>query len=275
MRSALSVALALVLGTSAARAVDDHAVSTAATCTAPAGLMAIGARLERTTARIEQGGPLTIVALGSSSTRGVGASDPQMAYPSRLEIELRRRLPHLDVRVLNRGKNGEEIPQMLARLDRDVIAEHPDLVIWQLGTNAVLHGDSAASEQEPIARGIARLHQSGSDVVLMDLQFAPKVIARPGYAAMETVIADAAERSHVGLFRRFAIMQHWQAAQPDDPPHMVGRDGLHMTDQGYGCLASDLAWSLAESWAPQVRQAQGSVAPTLVHLQAEHPAIEP
>lgn len=272
MRCVVSLALALALTASAAEAVDRPAIGTPFTCAAPAALTAIGTDLDHTAARIERGGPLTIVALGSSSTRGVGATTPQQAYPSQLEIDLRKQLPRIDVRVINRGRNGEEVPQMLARIDHDVVAEHPDLVVWQLGTNAVLHGDSAASEQEPIASGIARLRQGGSDVVLMDLQYAPRVIARRGYIAMENVIADAAQHAHVGLFRRFAIMQQWQAARPDDPPRMIGRDGLHMTDQGYGCLASDLAQSLSASWQPLLRQAQGRNAPTLAHLQVAHPA---
>jgi len=29
---------------------------------------------------------------------------------------------------------GEEAPQMLARFGRDVIAEKPDLVLWQVGS---------------------------------------------------------------------------------------------------------------------------------------------
>jgi acyl-CoA thioesterase I len=47
-------------------------------------------------------------------------------------------LPRLSIAVLNRGINGQEILQMLARLPEQVIQENPDLVLWQLGTNAVL-----------------------------------------------------------------------------------------------------------------------------------------
>src|SRR5260370_30955803 len=105
---------------------------------------------------------------------------------------------------------------MLARLDRDVIAEHPDLVVWQLGTNAVLRHDDVTFEEEVIERGLARLRQSGSDVVLMDLQYAPREIARPAYAAMERLISDAAKREHPGPFHPLAIIQHWQGTPPAD-----------------------------------------------------------
>ncbi len=241
-----------------------------AACEAPPQLIAIGPALTRVAARIEHGQPLTIVAIGSSSTQGVGASGANFSYPSRLEVELRKRLPDTPVRVVNRGIGGEEAPQMLARMDRDVVAEHPDLVVWQLGTNAVLHHDDVAFEEDAIEHGLARLKASGGDIVLMDMQYAPRVIARPAYPVMERLIADAAKRDRVGLFQRFAIMRHWQAAEAGGPP-TVGPDGLHMNDRGYGCLAAELAEAVADNW--RVRQAAQHAPATLVHLvRPGHPA---
>src|SRR5260370_30783266 len=227
----LAVALAFVAG--AAAAGDSPTPGGLVSCAAPPELLTIGPILTHVAARMERGEPLTIVAIGSSSTQGVGASAPDLSYPSRREAELKERFPEIANRVINRGKGGEEAPQMLARLDRDVIAEHPDLVVWQLGTNAVLRHDDVTFEEEVIEGGLARLKERGSDVVLMDRQYAPRVIARPAYAAMEQLIADAAKREHAGLFHRFAIMQHWQSAQPADAPKMIGPDGLHMSDRGY------------------------------------------
>jgi lysophospholipase L1-like esterase len=137
---------------------------------------------------------------------------------------------------------------MLTRLERDVIAAHPDLVVWQLGTNTVLRHDDFAGKQELIERGVALFKEGGSDVVLMDMQYAPRVIARPAYPVMEQMIANVAKSARIGLFRRFEIMQQWQAAQRPDAPKMIGPDGLHMTDWGYGCLAADLAEALAWNW---------------------------
>jgi acyl-CoA thioesterase I len=256
----LAVAFAVLVGS----AVDGPALPEAPDgCATPTELVSIGPALTHTAARIEQGEPLTIVALGSSSTQGVGASAPRMSYPARLEAELRKRLPDILVRVVNRGRGGEEAPQMLARMDRDVLAEHPDLVVWQLGTNAVLHHVDVALEEDAIEHGLARLKASGGDVVLMDMQYAPRVITRPAYAAMEQLIANAAKREHVGLFQRFAIMHYWQAAEAGGAP-MVGPDGLHMNDRGYGCLAADLAAAVADNW--RVRQAARSAPTAVVHL---------
>ena len=221
-------------------------------CAAPPALTVLGPALPRSAARIERDAALTIVAVGSSSTLGVGASSPALSYPDQLQAVLTQRFPRADIRVINRGRGGEDAPEELARLDRDVVAEHPDLVIWQLGTNAVLRRDDLSADGERIARGIAELKSGGSDVVLMDLQYAPRVIAKAAYPTMERLIAEAATRDRVGLFRRFEIMRYWRDAEELDAPRMIGPDGLHMNDAGYRCLAVDLARALAANWLTTV-----------------------
>ena len=242
-RLARCVLAAALLGGAAPSARGDDG----AACSAPPELIAIGPALARVAGRIDRDQPLTIVAVGSSSTQGVGASQPALSYPSRLQIELAQRFPETAIRVINRGKSGEDATEELARLDRDVIAEHPDLVIWQVGTNAVLHREDLVADGERIERGIAQLKRDGADVVLMDLQYAPRVLARPAYVTMEQLIASAAKANQAGFFRRFEIMRHWQESGRPTAP-MIGPDGLHMTDQGYHCLAAELAEALATNW---------------------------
>jgi acyl-CoA thioesterase I len=217
-------------------------------CATPPALSAIEVVLDRSSVRVGQHEPLTIVAMGSSSTQGVGASTPAMSYPSRLEQELKDRFPALEIRVLNRGVGGQDVGEEILRLGQDVIAEHPDLVIWQVGTNAVLRRDDLGADQRLINRGVLLLKEEGIDVVLMDLQYAPRVLARPAWDEMERIIEGIAHRAHVGLFRRFEIMQEWDHSQQLAPAAMIGPDGLHMTDASYGCLASQLAESLAWNW---------------------------
>ena len=213
-----------------------------------AGWAAIIPPLERVAARINEGGPLNIVAVGSSSTSGIGATAPAMTYPSRLEAELHAQFPRIDIHVVNRGKGGEDAPEELARLATDVVALHPDLAIWQVGTNAVLRRDDLAADGEWMREGINLLKRNGIDVVLMDLQYAPRVLDRPAYAMMQDLIAETADQTQIGLFRRFALMRYWQRAHAAGAPAMIGADGLHMTDAGYGCLAAELARALEANW---------------------------
>jgi acyl-CoA thioesterase I len=224
-------------------------------CAAPSGAIAIVPPLERLAARIENGGPVTIVAVGSSSTSGIGASAADFTYPRQLEIDLRQSFPKLNIRVINQGKGGEDAPEELARLPHDVVALHPDLAIWQVGTNAVLRRDDLAADGEWMREGVDLLARNGIDVILMDLQYAPRVLERRSYPAMEALVAETADHAGVGLFRRFALMRYWQRTHAPDAAAMVGADGLHMTDAGYGCLAADLAAALEANWRAETKLA--------------------
>jgi acyl-CoA thioesterase I len=248
----LAVAFTAAVGSSGPAPADPSTTTGSApgtpSCATPPALSAIDAALDRTALRIEAGRPVTIVAMGSSSTQGVGASSPAKSYPSRLEQELADRFPGVDVRVINHGVGGQDVGEELIRLGRDVIAENPDLVIWQVGTNAALRRDDMSADEQLIRRGVAVMKEHGIDVVLMDLQYAPRVIARPASTEMERVIAEIAHRTHVGLFRRFEIMKEWDRTRQLAPAAMIGPDGLHMTDASYGCLANQLAEALAWNW---------------------------
>jgi acyl-CoA thioesterase-1 len=218
--------------------------------------------LERTAARINADGPLTIVAIGSSSTVGVGATGPEQTYPSQLQEALGAHFARLDIHVVNRGISGQDAPEEVARLSADVVTLHPDLVIWQVGTNAVLRRDDLAADGQSLRAGVAMLKNAGIDVVLMDLQYAPRVLDRSAFSVMEDLIADTADEAHVGLFRRFALMRYWERTHPVDAPPLIGTDGLHMTDAGYACLASDLAVALEANWQSEeklARRAHGAI----------------
>ena len=121
-------------------ALPQTSAVTPATCGAPTEFSHLDRPLVRTARRLASGEPLTIVAIGSSSTAGAGASSPDASYPSRLAVELKQRFPLQDITVLNRGVNGEETEDMMARFATGVIAAHPQLVLWQVGTNSVLRG---------------------------------------------------------------------------------------------------------------------------------------
>jgi acyl-CoA thioesterase I len=226
------------------------------TCSAPGELTRFEHALLRTGARIAQGQPLKIVALGSSSTAGFGASSQSQSYPTRLEAELRSLLPGQDVVVINRGVNGEDAKEMLARLQRSVLAARPDLVIWQVGTNAILDDYPVTRARALIYRGIKKLLDAGIDVVLMDPQYAPMVTKKRMAPRLVEMLATAGRDAGVGVFRRFAIMRHWNEDQKLPFPAFVHGDGLHMNDWGYACFAQMLGDTIIDS----VQRAQAGTA---------------
>jgi acyl-CoA thioesterase-1 len=83
-------------------------------CADKAAVTRLSYPLSHMAQRIAARHSVTIVALGSSSTAGAGASGPAASYPNRLEAELKARFPGLAITVLNRGVNGDVAADMLA-----------------------------------------------------------------------------------------------------------------------------------------------------------------
>jgi len=78
------------------------------------------------------------------------------SYPNRLAEELTHRFPGNEITVLNRGVNGDEIAGMLARLDRAVIAEKPDLVLLAARhTNSLYATERCRRTPRSCARAVA------------------------------------------------------------------------------------------------------------------------
>jgi hypothetical protein len=78
--------------------------------------------------------------------------------------------------------------------------------------------------------GIRRMKALDADVVLIDAQFALKVIVKPDVEGMIDLIAAAATQEHVGLFHRFALMRHWHEVDGMPFATFVSADGVHMND---------------------------------------------
>jgi acyl-CoA thioesterase-1 len=207
---------------------------------------------------VAAGRPIIIAALGSSSTAGAGASGPAASYPARLQDELRKRFPGVAITVVNRGVNGEEAADMLARFDRFVPDDRPDVVLWQVGTNAVLRDDPVGPVDRLINEGLGRMKALGADVVLIDLQFAPKVIAKPETDSMVSLIAAAATRRGVDLFPRYAAMREWHEVEHIPFEAFLSPDLLHMNDWGYACFAKLLGGAMAEAVTRPVAAARAA-----------------
>jgi acyl-CoA thioesterase I len=242
---ALTAVTVAATASTAAHAKPLAKTASAAACSAPADLVRLDGALVRTARRLAAGDLVTIVAIGSSSTAGAGASSPDQSYPSRLAVALQKRFPGHPITVLNRGVNGDEVADMMARLDQTVLAEKPDLVLWQLGTNAVLRDLDLQPIGAAIHDGLARIKETGADVVLIDPQFAPEVIAKPEIDGMLEMIATLAKQDKVDLFRRYAVMRNWRETSGIPFKTFVSSDNLHMNDWGYGCIAKILADSIA------------------------------
>ncbi|HSE79503.1 MAG TPA: GDSL-type esterase/lipase family protein [Alphaproteobacteria bacterium] len=214
-------------------------------CEVPAHLLESPFALSRVAHRVSLAEPLKVVTIGSSSTSGAGASSPSATYPARLRAELARLFPGSPITVVNKGVGGETARQMLARFQRDVVEQNPDLAIWQTGTNSALKRGSYQELVDSLAAGIAIARRANIDILLMGPQKAPAFDAVPSHGTLVGGLAAIAETNGVPFFNRYEVMRHWHASGQIALGAAINRDGLHMTDQGYYCIGRLLGRMIA------------------------------
>ncbi len=204
----------------------------------PDGLVTFKYELPHFFKALHANGSVRIVAMGSSSTSGRG--DDVVPYPARLEMYLRweyqARFPEMRLDVLNRGKIQQEAPEELLRFKPDIFDLKPALVIWQVGTNAVFHNYNIKKVAEDIGKGLDQLSGQEFDVMLMDSQYVTAMLLDNRVDASEqmmSLIAAAADKAKVNLFRRWALMRHWHIHNNvalGDMIDPIDQDQLHQND---------------------------------------------
>ncbi len=192
-------------------------------------------------------GDFRIVALGSSSTQGAGASHPKMCYPAQLEAELNRRFhPDKHFEVVNRGVGGEMASDMLARLDSQVLSLKPDLVIWQTGVNDAIAGVSLEDFRMELGQGIDAIKAAGADVILLDLQYYPRSERVAGYRDYLRAMATVATEKAVPILRRHAYMKHLLDSRKFTAAQILAPDLFHLNDLSYRCLGNMVADAIGD-----------------------------
>jgi lysophospholipase L1-like esterase len=213
-------------------------------CEAPASLVRFNAPLPKFAATLIANRPVHIVALGSSSTQGIGASSPKSCYPVRLQAELQRRFPESEITVDNLGVGGQLATDMLPRITKDVLPRKPTLVIWQTGVNDAMRHVDLETFRHTVERGIDRLQKAGIDVVLLDMQYFPRAEKVRDFARYLVAMRQIAEARKVPIVQRFAIMKHLVTSTQFTAQQLLAADLFHPNDLSYGCLGRLMADAL-------------------------------
>jgi len=264
-RFGLVAALALVALPVGLLQVRSAAAADGQPCTAPQAVSHLDAPLAGFARTVQRSREIRVVAIGSSSTEGTGASSRQKAFPARLDQELDRRFPGKDFQVANLGKGGELADAMVARLKKDVIPTKPALVIWQTGVNDAIHGVDIAAFQATLEGGLAALKAADIEVVMIDQQFYPRAATVPHYEDYIAIVHKVAKAHHVPVFRRYAIMRYLISSGQHSVDALLWRDKFHLNDMSYGCLADLMASAVAD------RIRERDIAPGLVaHSSPTH-----
>ncbi len=179
--------------------------------------------------------PIRVLAIGSSSTVGVGASAPIASYPVRLENDLEGLLKGFDFEVISRGVSGEVAEGASERMKLEVAEQRPDLVVWQVGTNDAMARvglDEFARELHETLRWLAG---NKIDVVLIDPQYVERLSQDANYTGIVEIIAKVAVEERVLLVNRFDAMA--DLAKQKGNGAYLARDQFHLNDLGYRCMA--------------------------------------
>ena len=227
--------------------------SEAETCPAGRSMLKHQAKLKDFAKRIAERAHLKILAIGSSSTFGVGATSPQHTYPARFGEELGQRF-RTKVDVINAGVGGETADATLARLEARVSAERFDLVVWQVGTNDAVRGGDEDKFRAFVQRGVELVKSRKMDLVLLDQQFYPTIKDPVRYERFVKVVETVGEEESTPVLSRYRLMKFWGERVPQDLRSMLANDGFHMSDRGYFCLAMAMGRALSDlvTGAPQL-----------------------
>lgn len=198
-----------------------------------------------------QAGAVAVVAIGSSSTAGDLASSPAASYPSVMQALLSLRPDIAAYTVYNKGVSGDDLPGTQARLQADVLALHPQLVILQAGTNDAIKGptDAALADFTTRLRSVVVQLKGSTAVMLMNSQHYPTEPALfVGYQdAMERIAVE----QNIPMFDRYALMKRWIDSGKYSFADVLASDSFHPNDFTYRCMAQVVAELTLARTAPK------------------------
>src|SRR5262245_24682060 len=216
----------------------------------------LGLQLPRLGRALRETGTANVLAIGSSSTAGVGASSPSRTYTARLEADLETALTGTDFDVIGHGLSGEVAQGAADRMKREVEDVKPDLVIWQVGTNDALRHVAIEGFRNCLKKTLAWLKEQQVDVVLVNPQYGDQLTKDSFYEQVVNAVGEVAREGDVLLVDRFQFMRKLQRERGDR--FYLSTDNLHMNDEGYGALAEQLATTIITA-LPQATHNTASV----------------
>ncbi|HZB39034.1 MAG TPA: SGNH/GDSL hydrolase family protein [Beijerinckiaceae bacterium] len=228
-------------------------------CRVPGSKLYTLAPLRAVKRALKESRAIHVLAIGSSSTVGIGASSPASAYPVRLEGELEKLFPGMEIEVTNRGLSGEVASGAAERMKNTIAEVEPDLVIWQVGTNDALARVDIDSFSQNLDDTIKWIMSHRIDVVLVDPQYTASLARDDHYGQIVKTIHDVARKDGVPLVLRYEAMRYL-SSQPTASGRYLARDQFHLNDLGYRCMAEHVARAITLALV-EPEQAAGAAAP--------------
>lgn len=176
-------------------------------CEVPGYLVVGDAKLEEVAKAAKERRELKILVLGTGSSALGGGG--VKAYPVRLEEALKRRFPSLTVNVVTEAKTRQKAAEMIENLEKKLLDQKPDLVVWQTGTVDAMRGVDPDKFRHTLDEGIDAIHEAGADAVLMNMQYSPRTESMIQSGAYADTMRVVARDRDIPLFDRLEVMRYW------------------------------------------------------------------
>jgi len=235
---ALTIGIGAVLGSGARAQGTPEPPAVAKEC----GEASVGATpLPNSAIALQQRKKIRILAIGASSTAVLGWR--REGRPPLLEQILERTINGVDIEIINRGFSGELAEASGKRIEVEVALNHPDIVLWQVGTNDAFAQVPVESFQLSVSNTVRWLKAHNIDVILVGLHYMTQLAKDPHYQAIRASLQRISTAENVLRIRRYEAMEILsrtmrEAGRPD--PGDFG-----FTEGGYNCMAQYVARAIA------------------------------
>ena len=232
--------------------------------------------------------PVRIVCFGDSITGVYYHSGNRRAWPEMLNVALSRLYPKAELTVINAGRSGHTTAQGLERMQKDVLAHAPHLVVVMFGMNDLAYG--AGAPEKNAARDAAFVGRLKAIAGNCRAAKAEVILCTQNPVYPEALPRRPPERvgEYAGLIRQTGaelkvpvvdIYAEWNALRASDPHawRLLMSETIHPSMAGHKRMAERVAGmisgrtvSLADVYAEQpvcarlIRRLKGGNPVTLV-----------
>ena len=192
-----------------------------------------------------------IIFFGDSLTELAGTESPKphvtKGYVRIVREALRQKHKDKQIHVDWVATSGHTVPDLLKRVDQDVIAKGPTIVFIQIGVNDASRGYTAKQFRAGLEELIDRLQKPGIQVVLCSLTSTAE--KHDGTNRIDDkldefadVARDLARQRKLPLNDlRAAFIQYWKTNNPaNKPAGILTYDGNHFNDAGHKLVAEHM-----------------------------------
>ena len=182
-----------------------------------------------------------ILAIGASSSAVVGVG--RDGNPPLLEQILEHTVKGLDVEIINRGFSGELAEAAGQRLKIEVALNHPDVVLWQVGTNDAFAQVPVEAFERSVSNTVRWLKEHNVDVILVGLHYMKQLTKDEHYQNIRKSLQRITAAESVLRITRYEAMEVLARTMRNNGQPEPRDFGLG--EAGYNCMAQYLARAIA------------------------------